>query len=54
MVGGSASIGTPATTVWNTSAIARKSGKATGPYPYYWVRERGSLRSRYIGKTRAG
>jgi hypothetical protein len=31
--------------------IPRASGKVTGPYLYYRVREGGHLRSRYIGKT---
>jgi len=34
--------------------IPRKSGKATGPYLYYRVREGGRLPSRYIGKAPAG
>jgi hypothetical protein len=34
--------------------IPRKSGKATGPYLYYRVREGGRLRSRYIGRAPAG
>ena len=31
--------------------IPRKSGKPSGPYLYYRVREGGHLRSRYIGKA---
>ncbi len=31
--------------------IPRKSGKLSGPYLYYRVREAGHLRSRYIGKA---
>jgi len=34
--------------------IPRNSGKLSGPYLYYRVREGGRLRSRYIGKAAAG
>ena len=50
--GGGASVSVRVGNGWlEVKWIPRKSGKPSGPYLYYRVREGGHLRSRYIGKA---